>query len=103
MEPADRAAGRVTSVPDITRLLARIAEWQEGHGKALGRAETARRLDEARKLFEEMANLLTELRRAMLVAGEGPGGAEKVNGAQKRKAVRRGGVQGELSHNRGKS
>ncbi len=26
--------GRVTSVPDITRLLARIEEWQEGHGKA---------------------------------------------------------------------
>jgi hypothetical protein len=32
------------SIPDITRLLARIREWQDGHGKAGGRAEAARRL-----------------------------------------------------------
>ena len=32
----------MTSVPDITRLLAWIAEWQEGHGKPGGRAEAAR-------------------------------------------------------------
>jgi hypothetical protein len=38
----------VTSVPDITRLIARIETWKEG--KALGRAEAARRLDEAHKL-----------------------------------------------------
>ena len=37
----------MTSVPDITRLLARIHEWQDGHGKPGGRAEAARRLEEA--------------------------------------------------------
>jgi hypothetical protein len=37
----------MTSVPEITRILARIAEWQEGHGKPGGRAEAARRLEEA--------------------------------------------------------
>jgi hypothetical protein len=36
-------------------MLARIAEWQEGHGKPGGRAEAARRLDEAHKLLDEIA------------------------------------------------
>jgi hypothetical protein len=45
----------VTSVPDITRLIARIAEWREGQGKPGGRAEAARRIDEARKLLDEIA------------------------------------------------
>ena len=40
----------MTSVPDITRLLARIEDWK-GQGPVLGRAEAARRLDEAHKLF----------------------------------------------------
>jgi hypothetical protein len=44
----------VTSVPDITRLLARIEDWK-GQGPALGRAEAARRLDEAHKLLDEIA------------------------------------------------
>ena len=52
----------MTSIPDITRLLARIHEWQEGHGKAGGRAEAARRLDEAHKLLDEVANMLGEVR-----------------------------------------
>jgi hypothetical protein len=47
-------------------MLARIAEWQEGHGKAGGRAETARRLDEARKLLDEIADMLTHMRRELL-------------------------------------
>ena len=51
----------MTSVPDITRLLARIAEWQERHGKALGRAETARRLEEANKLLDEVSNMLGDV------------------------------------------
>ena len=50
----------MTSVPDITRLLARIGEWQEGHGKPGGRAEAARRLDEAHKLLDEVANMLAD-------------------------------------------
>jgi hypothetical protein len=55
----------VTSVPDITRLLARIEDWK-GQGPALGRAEAARRLDEAHKLLDEIANMLTEMRRELL-------------------------------------
>jgi hypothetical protein len=48
----------VTSVPDITRLLARIEDWK-GQGPALGRAEAARRLDEAHKLLDEVSDMLT--------------------------------------------
>jgi hypothetical protein len=59
----------VTSVPDIPRLL---AERQEGHGKAGGRAEAARRLEEAHKLLDEISDMLTELRRTML-PGARPG------------------------------
>ena len=55
----------MTSVPDITRLLARIEDWK-GQGPVLGRAEAARRLDEAHKLLDEVSNMLTELRRTML-------------------------------------
>ena len=58
----------MTSVPDITRMLARIHEWQEGHGKPGGRADAARRLDEAHKLLDEVANMLTEMRLNMLCA-----------------------------------
>jgi hypothetical protein len=43
----------VTSVPDITRLFVRIHKWQEGHGKAGGRAEAARRADKANKLLDD--------------------------------------------------
>jgi hypothetical protein len=56
---ADPTAGRVTSVPDITRQLARIAEWQDGHGKPGGRADAARRLEEAHKLLPVPAWRLT--------------------------------------------
>jgi len=43
----------VTTVPQITRMIARIEDWKEGHGKARGRAETDRVLGEAHKLFDE--------------------------------------------------
>jgi hypothetical protein len=48
----------VTSVPDITRLLAR--------GKPGGRAEAARRLAEANKLLDEVADMLTHMRQELL-------------------------------------
>ena len=56
----------MASVPDLTRLIARIAEWQEGHDKPGGRAEAARRLAEANKLLEEVANMLADVRRELL-------------------------------------
>ena len=52
----------MTSVPEITR----IQEWQDGHGQAGGRAEAARRQEEAHKLFEEIADMLTHMRRESL-------------------------------------
>jgi hypothetical protein len=56
----------VTSVPEITRMLAHIAEWQDGHGKPGGRAEAARRLDEAHKLLDEISTMLAEVRLNLL-------------------------------------
>jgi hypothetical protein len=59
----------VASVPEITRMIARIEDWKEGRGKARGRAETDRALGEAHKLFEEISNMLTEMRRELLGSG----------------------------------
>jgi hypothetical protein len=50
----------VTSVPDITRMLARIEDWK-GQGPAMGRAGAACRLEEAQKLLEEVSNMLTDV------------------------------------------
>jgi hypothetical protein len=50
-------------------MLARIHEWQEGHGQPGGRADATRRLDEAHKL-DAAANVLTEMRRTMLGGGK---------------------------------
>ena len=58
----------VASVPDITRMIARIEDWKEGRGKARGRVETDRVLDEAHKLFDEISNMLTEVRRELLAS-----------------------------------
>jgi hypothetical protein len=55
----------VTSVPDITRMIARIEDWRDGHGKPGGRTEAACRLGEAHKLLDEISNMLTEMRRAL--------------------------------------
>jgi hypothetical protein len=41
-------------------------DWKEGHGKARGRAETDRALGETHKLFDEISNMLTEMRRELL-------------------------------------
>ena len=46
-------------------MIARIQEWRDGHGKPGGRADAARRLDEADKL----RNLLSRLRRELPGAG----------------------------------
>ena len=59
----------MTSIPDITRMIARIEDWKEGHRKARGRAETDRVLSEAHKLFHEIGNMLTEMRRELLGSG----------------------------------
>jgi hypothetical protein len=50
-------------------MIARIEDWKEGHGKARGRAETDRVLGEAHKLFDEVNNLLTDMRGEMLGRG----------------------------------
>ena len=55
----------MTSVPEITRTIARIEDWK-GQGPVLGRAEATRRLEEAHKLLEEIADLLTEMRKTLL-------------------------------------
>ena len=60
----------MTTVPEITRLIARIEDWKE-QGPALGRAGATRRLDEAHKLLDEIANMLTEMRRACWAAADG--------------------------------
>ena len=59
---------QVTSIPDITRMIARIEDWK-GQGPVLGRAEAARRLDEARKLFDEIENMLADMRRELQGGG----------------------------------
>jgi hypothetical protein len=61
----------VASVPDITRMIARIEDWKEARGKARGRAETDRGLGEAHKLFDEASDMLTEMRREVLGSGRG--------------------------------
>jgi hypothetical protein len=50
-------------------MIARIEDWKEACGKARGRAETDRVLGEAHKLFDEVSDLLTELRRELLGSG----------------------------------
>jgi hypothetical protein len=59
----------VTTVPEITRMIARIQEWRDGHGKPGGRADAARRLDEAHALLEEISDLLNQRRRELLAGG----------------------------------
>jgi hypothetical protein len=61
----------VTTVPEITRMIARIQEWRDGHGKPGGRADAARRLEEAHELLEEISDLLSRLRREL------PGGGRQ--------------------------
>jgi hypothetical protein len=50
-------------------MIARTEDWKEEREKARGRAETDRALGEAHKLFDEIGNMLTEMRRALLGRG----------------------------------
>jgi hypothetical protein len=59
----------VVSVPQITRMIARIEDWKKARGKARGRAETDRVLGEAQPLFEDVGNMLTEMPRELLGRG----------------------------------
>jgi hypothetical protein len=59
----------VTSIPEITRMIARIEDWKDGLRKVRGRAETDRALVEAHKLFDEVNNLLTDMRGELLGRG----------------------------------
>ena len=56
----------MTSLPELTRTLARIQEWKDGQAKARGRAETDRMLNEARQLLTQVEHMLVDLRREML-------------------------------------
>ena len=47
----------MTSVPEITRMIARIEDWK-------GPCWAARRLEEANKLLEEVSNMLGSGNRA---------------------------------------
>ena len=47
-------------------MIARIEDWK-GQGPVLVCADAAHRLDEAHKLLEESADLLTHMRRDLLV------------------------------------
>jgi hypothetical protein len=58
----------VASVPDLTRLIARIEDWK-GQGAAMGRADAARRIDEAAKLLTEISDMLVEMRRELMAGG----------------------------------
>jgi hypothetical protein len=60
--PRSAVERQVTS----TRMLARIEDWKEGHGKARGRAETDRMLSEARQLLTEIQHMLADMRGELL-------------------------------------
>ena len=59
----------MTSIPELTRMIARIEDWKDGLRKARGRAETDRVLGETHKLFDEVSNLLTDMRGELLARG----------------------------------
>ena len=46
-------------------MIARIEDWKEKRGKARGRTETDRALSEADKLFDDISNMLTDMRREL--------------------------------------
>jgi hypothetical protein len=55
--------------PKSPRMIARIEGWKERRGQARGRAETDRALGAAHKLFDELSDMLTELRRQLRGSG----------------------------------
>jgi hypothetical protein len=58
----------VASVPEVTRMIARIEDWKVRRGKARGRADTDRVRGEAHKLFDELSDMPTEMRRSCWAA-----------------------------------
>jgi hypothetical protein len=60
----------------ITRMIARIEDWK-GQGPVLGRADAARRLEEAHKLLDQISNMLAEMRRELLGSGGSDGRASR--------------------------
>jgi hypothetical protein len=50
-------------------MIARIEDWKERRGKARGRADTDRVLGDADKLFDELCDMPTEMRRELLSSG----------------------------------
>ena len=59
----------MASLPEITRMIARIGDWKERRGKARGRADTDRVLAESQKLFDEVSDMLAAMRRELLSRG----------------------------------
>jgi hypothetical protein len=59
----------VASIPEITRMIARVQDWKERAGKARGHADTDRVLGEAATLFDDVSDMLSELRRELLGGG----------------------------------
>jgi hypothetical protein len=57
----------MASIPDITRMIARVQDWKERAGKAAPTPSAL--LGEAAKLFDEASTCLTELRRPLLGRG----------------------------------
>jgi hypothetical protein len=51
----------VTSIPEITRMLARIADWKEAREKARGRAETDHMLGEADRFCQQSGHAIADL------------------------------------------
>ena len=58
----------MASISELTRLIARIEDWK-GQGAAMGRADAARRIEEAQRLLTEIADMLVEMRRELLGSG----------------------------------
>ena len=56
----------MTSVPDLTRLIARIADWQEGHGKPGGPMPRAVLRRRTSCLLDEVSNMLGDVRRELM-------------------------------------
>ena len=61
--------GAEQAVPRVPVVVVPAEDWKERRGKARGRADTDRVLSEAAKLFDELSDMLTEIRRELLGSG----------------------------------
>ena len=59
----------MTSIPELTRLLAAIHTWQDGHGSREAAPKPPAGSRRRTSCSTRSANMLTELRRAMLGGG----------------------------------